>query len=111
MNEFYDSLEPEIRDIVKALRNAGINTTCSCGHKMYVEADIIPDGMLQTIHKTVFNYLAETGNRIQYSVVITLEQDIAGLSRCYARIQIGEKQQGQEVKNDVGMAEKVERIK
>ena len=36
---WYDALEPEIREIVKLLRDNGFNTTCSCGHAMWVEMD------------------------------------------------------------------------
>lgn len=90
MTEFYRYIEEPIRDIVKALRDNGVNTTCSCGHKMYVECDIIPDGMLQTIHKIVFSHLAESGKEVKYTITITLEQNIDGLSRCFAHIQIGQ---------------------
>lgn len=90
MNEFYENIEEPVRDIVRVLRDNGVNTTCSCGHKMYVEADIIPDGMLQVIHKTLFNYLAENDMEIKYTITITQEVNIAGLSRCWAYIQIGE---------------------
>jgi len=88
MTEFYDSLEPEIRELVRVLRDNGINTTSSCGHKMYVEADVIPDGLLHTMHRAVFNYLAETKQDISYSITVTLEQNIAGLSRCIVSIQL-----------------------
>jgi len=30
--DWYDSIEQGVRDIVRALRNKGINTFCSCGH-------------------------------------------------------------------------------
>ena len=29
----------ELRDLVRRLRNEGINTTCSCGHEMWIEFD------------------------------------------------------------------------
>ena len=57
---------------------------------MYVEADIIPDGMLQIIHKTLFNHLAENDSEIKYTITITIEENTAGLSRCFSHIQIGE---------------------
>lgn len=88
MTEFYDDIEPEIRDIVRVLRDNGVNTTCSCGHQMYVEAEIVPSGMLQVIHNTLFNYFTETGRVPSYTITITLEENIAGLSRCFAHIQI-----------------------
>lgn len=37
---FYADVEPEIRGIVKALRDSGINTISSCGHEMTVLADV-----------------------------------------------------------------------
>ena len=40
MTDWYNELEPEIRDLVKLLRNNGWNTTSSCGHKMYIEIEI-----------------------------------------------------------------------
>ena len=36
----YDKLEPPIRSLVRLLRDNGFNTTCSCGHGMWVELDI-----------------------------------------------------------------------
>ena len=37
---WYDKhIEEPIRLLVKLLRNNGINTTCSCGHEMYVECE------------------------------------------------------------------------
>jgi N-dimethylarginine dimethylaminohydrolase len=40
MNRFYEDLEAPIRPIVKLLRDNGWNTTCSCGHGMWVELDL-----------------------------------------------------------------------
>ena len=91
MTEFYMNIEPAIRDIVKTLRDNGVNTTCSCGHEMYVEVDVIPDGMLSVMHKALYNYLAENKQEISYTITITLEQNIAGLSRCYAHVDLATK--------------------
>lgn len=38
---WYFTLEPEVRQIVYGLRNAGINTTGSCGHEMWVYCDSV----------------------------------------------------------------------
>ena len=39
--EWYDGLEPGIRDVVRLLRDNGFNTTCSCEHNMEIQlADI-----------------------------------------------------------------------
>jgi hypothetical protein len=40
MNEFWEGIEEPIRDIVRLLRDNGINTTCSCGHDMHVEIEL-----------------------------------------------------------------------
>ena len=40
-NWYEETIEPEIREIVFLLRNAGINTRGSCGHKMWVYCDWI----------------------------------------------------------------------
>ena len=89
MNDFYSEIEEPIRDLVKYLRDNGINTTCSCGCKMYVEADIIPDGQLMNIHRSVFDYLADRGLPTKYSIDIHLEQNNP-LSRCFAVIQLAQ---------------------
>ena len=37
---FYKDIEVPIRPLVKLLRENGWNTTCSCGHGMWVELDV-----------------------------------------------------------------------
>jgi hypothetical protein len=39
MNVFYLDIEETIRPYVKELRDNGINTTCSCEHEGYIEAE------------------------------------------------------------------------
>jgi len=34
---FYDEIEDGVRDWVRRLREAGINTECSCGHEGYIQ--------------------------------------------------------------------------
>lgn len=36
---WYDKIEKPVRPLVKLLRDNGYNTTCSCGHEMYIECD------------------------------------------------------------------------
>lgn len=55
MDWYEETIEPEIRPIVKLLRNNGFNTTCSCGREMYVECEIITDGTLQKLDNLLFN--------------------------------------------------------
>ena len=40
LNSFYRNIEAPIRPLVRLLRDNGWNTTCSCGHGMWVELDI-----------------------------------------------------------------------
>lgn len=40
-NDWYmTAIEEPIRELVKRLRDRGINTTCSCGHDMTIEGDV-----------------------------------------------------------------------
>ena len=41
MTDWYSQIEPEIRDLVRLLRNNGFNTTCSCGHEMTIDVDLL----------------------------------------------------------------------
>lgn len=36
MSDWYDGIEPEIREYVRLLRNNGFNTISSCGHEMWI---------------------------------------------------------------------------
>ena len=40
MATWYEGLEPEIRDVVRLLRDNGFNTVCSCGHEMTVDVEL-----------------------------------------------------------------------
>jgi hypothetical protein len=54
---YSNAIEEPIRDIVKHLRNDGFNTECSCGHKMYVQCQYVPDGEIFRLHKSILNFL------------------------------------------------------
>ena len=43
----WDEIEPRIRPHVKALRDAGYNTTGSCGHDMWIMIDMPPSDLLR----------------------------------------------------------------
>ena len=87
---FYDQIEEPVRPLVRVLRDNGINTTCSCGHKMTIQADLIPDGTLQVMHNVIYNYLSENKKPISYTITIHHEV-INGLPwRTYADIYIGD---------------------
>jgi len=55
MDWYEEYIEEPSRDIVKLLRNNGFNTTCSCGHDMYVENHFIIDGEIKRLDDLLFN--------------------------------------------------------
>jgi len=68
MTEFYAGIEPGVRDIVKLLRDNGVNTTCSCEHSMTIEFDTCNDSSyLDIIYLLLFNN-GYRGFRIDYSI-------------------------------------------
>jgi hypothetical protein len=65
MNDWYLKIEPEVRDIVYALRNNGINTFCSCGHDMWIQCETNdPTEEL----KVIYNILVEQFKIVNYCV-------------------------------------------
>lgn len=70
--DWYDlNIEEPIRDLVRYLRDNGINTECSCGHEGYIQCQYLPDGQLFDIHKLLFNWLSNHKRRIEFEVRIT----------------------------------------
>ncbi len=89
MDWYEERIEEPIRDIVRELRNNGINTTNSCGHEMSVEGDFIPDGALEHIHRTLHNYFFERNIEPNYSIDIRLDCERGLVWRCFFDIKIG----------------------
>ncbi len=55
MKDWYEkNTEKEVRPFVKELRNKGFNTTCSCGHKMYIDLDLSLDGEQKRLYDMVW---------------------------------------------------------
>lgn len=50
-----EHIEPQIRPWVMMLRNNGINTTCSCGHDMYIEFDILDGSQITQVDYLLYN--------------------------------------------------------
>lgn len=62
MTNWYDEkIEEPLRDIVRILRNNGINTECSCGHEKYIQCQYLLDGDVRTINSLLFNYFHKLG--------------------------------------------------
>ena len=38
--DWYDGLEPGVREVVRLLRDNGFNTRCSCEHNMEIQLDV-----------------------------------------------------------------------
>ena len=55
MTEFYENIEEPIRDLIRFLRDNGFNTTCSYGHKMYIELDFIDSSEIEQLFYLLFN--------------------------------------------------------
>ena len=56
---WYNCIEAQVREIVRELRNNGINTTCSCGHNMTIEAESYDP---TSEYKTIYNILYRLGH-------------------------------------------------
>jgi hypothetical protein len=54
LNWYEEFIEPEIRDIVKILRDNGINTESSCGHKMWIQFQVL-DNEVMKVDKLLCN--------------------------------------------------------
>jgi len=65
---YEENIEPEVRELVRYLRNNGINTECSCGHDNYVQCQYIPDGTIQALHILLFNYFTEQSLPVSYTI-------------------------------------------
>lgn len=89
MNEFYSNIEEPIRGIVRELRDNGINTVCSCGHEMYVDADLSIDTQLKRMHDITYTWLVKNGEPVEYSIVVHLVVTKGIVSQCFAEIKIG----------------------
>lgn len=62
---YLNTIEEPVRDIVRALRNNGINTECSCGHDMTIQCQTIdPTTELLNI-RSVFMMLGVTKYRLE----------------------------------------------
>ena len=59
MDWYEKNIEPGVRDLVRLLRDNGVNTECSCeGHGRgvpYIQCQCVPDGELQRIHEILAN--------------------------------------------------------
>jgi len=69
---YEDNIEEPIRDLVKFLRNNGVNTECSCGHDMYIQCQYIPDGSIQDLIKLLYVYFYDVKGRSHFDFEIAI---------------------------------------
>lgn len=90
VSDWYLEIEEPVREIVKTLRDNGINTTCSCGHEMTIQVDLFLNGQLWDIHKVLSNHLAEKNLPINYDIEVHLVVKNGWLRQCFADISLKE---------------------
>ena len=73
MSWYKENIEEPIRDIVKYLRDNGVNTECSCGHDMHIQCQLILDGEINRIHYLLYNYFYDKKKKINYEIDIKLK--------------------------------------
>jgi len=70
-DNWYDQfIEDPLIDIVKFLRNNGINTECSCAHEGYIQCQYNVGDDMAHLHRLLFLYHHEHGLPINYKVTI-----------------------------------------
>ncbi len=68
--DWYDQhIEDPLKGIVRYLRNNGINTICSCGHKMRIDCYSHLGHEVPELHKLVWAYLYEHPGELGYDGV------------------------------------------
>jgi hypothetical protein len=72
MGDWYEeNIEEGVRDVVRALRDNGFNTECSCHHEMSVQMQYVPDGAIKRLHDLVWNYLDRKGLPVRFTIEMT----------------------------------------
>jgi len=75
MELFYLEIEEGVREAVRALRNAGINTECSCHHEGYIQCQSTDP---TTEQRRIFNVMDGLGIT-RWGAVLTVVCNPAGL--------------------------------
>lgn len=92
MSDWYSQIEEPVRELVRYLRNNGVNTVSSCGHEMLIQADLIPDGELNRIHSLLHGWLPENQadwwTRVDYTITIHLNVTRGVILQCFADIKL-----------------------
>lgn len=54
MVDWYENIEPGVREIVRLLRDNGINTECSCEHDKYIQCGYSHEGFMKEVDSLLF---------------------------------------------------------
>lgn len=66
-------IEEPVRELVRTLRNNGINTESSCGHDMNIQCQFVPDKQeIGVIYNMVYNYLHEKNLPVNFNIELTI---------------------------------------
>ena len=70
MDWYEEYIEEGVRNLVKFLRNNGINTECSCHHEnpMYIQCQYMPNGSVKDIHDLLWLYFTENNQSVTFSI-------------------------------------------
>jgi len=69
-DRFYSELEEGVREYIRALRNAGINTECSCHHEGYIQCQSLdPSAEIRIIRDVLLEMNVDI-----YTIIITHEK-------------------------------------
>ena len=80
LNWYEIHIEEPLRDLVRYLRNNGINTECCCAHDdpMYVQCQFMLDGTLSNLNHLLLLYYQEKGLKANYEIEskVTCRNDV-----------------------------------
>ncbi len=65
------NVEEGVRDVVKMLRDNGVNTCSSCHHDMTIQCVVFVDGQLQDVHNLLYSHLLSRGEEVSYELVVS----------------------------------------
>ena len=65
---YEDNIEEGLSELVKYLRNNGVNTLCSCEHDGYIQSEYLMDGSLNELHSLLFYYHSENNLPVNYTI-------------------------------------------
>lgn len=77
MDWYNEHIEEPIREIVKNLRNNGINTFCSCGHGLWIQCECYDASQEMVV---IFNVLNELGYK-RFRITINAELYLDNFSK------------------------------